>query len=737
MRKIFILLSLVIVVCVNAQTSISCADARTAALSVSANNEEYNNGALYVVRGYVTSIQTAWSSQYNNVSFWMADTENGGQVIQAYRCVANTQADAPNVGALVEVTGKLTKYYSTPEIAAGCTCQIITATEAPVNLGLKTISEFLSLQNTKDTCVLRGIVNNIVMDSNDETQYNPYGNFYLEEIGNAGVSVYIYGLLTASLQSRQFCTMDIDAGDTLTIKAVYTEYNGNPQVSNAIYVSHSKYVDGEEPDPIATGSLRVCAQNLENYYYNYNASSRPSYSDEAGFREKTVKIVNNMLAIDADIYAFCEVEAKPIVLAQLADSMNAHAGVAGRYMAVSDGIDYTIPPSSDNQIKSGFIYRTDKVATYGSNTSAVYGNGYYAHTMRIQAFKQLSNNEKFVVSMNHFKAKDNSVDAGESIRLGNANNLVSALDGVSSDPDILILGDLNCQVGEEPMNIIINAGYEEQLLKFDANAYSHCYGGGELIDHVLANSSMADQIVKAYVKHVSTYRCTPGVTQAMSYSDHDPYVVEITLGGSSVGPVDPETPCEDKDETYLTSEFAPMTTDGEATWTWDNSYNCAKVTMQGGKTGYMFTPAMNMANVKSVSISFEHTHKFAGIPEEELTLWVTPDFQGDFESSEWQPVTITPYASNNDWKFVTASMDVPVANVGENTVFAFKYMSTESNYGTWELKNLHITATCGQLSSENIMVKPNTEAIKTIENGQLLLTLPDGTKYNVIGLRIR
>jgi predicted extracellular nuclease len=104
------------------------------------------------------------------------------------------------------------------------------------------------------------------------------------------------------------------------------------------------------------GSIRVCAQNLENYYYNYTQSTRPSYSDAAGFQAKTRKIVNAMLDIDADIYAFCEVEANPIVLQQLADSMNAHAGVSGRYMAVDDGIDYEwYEGIADNQIKSGFI----------------------------------------------------------------------------------------------------------------------------------------------------------------------------------------------------------------------------------------------------------------------------------------------------------------------------------------------------------------------------------------------
>ena len=102
-----------------------CATAAAAALSVSANNELYNDGAVYTIQGYVTSIKTAYSDQYHNISFWMADTQEGGEVLQAYRAACETEADAPAVGDKVAVTGSLTKYGTTPEFAAGCTFEII------------------------------------------------------------------------------------------------------------------------------------------------------------------------------------------------------------------------------------------------------------------------------------------------------------------------------------------------------------------------------------------------------------------------------------------------------------------------------------------------------------------------------------------------------------------------------------------------------------------------------------
>ena len=595
---------------VQAETQITCAQAREYALSVGADGESYNGGATYVVQGYVTSIQTAWSSTYKNVTFWMADMQDGGKVIEAFRCVALTQADAPNKGALVRVTGQLTKYGTKPEFAKGCTCEIIDNGEPPINLGPKTIAEFISLANTKDTCILTGVVTNIA-----STQY---GNFYIND--NTGTA-YVYGL-------SNFTSYGIEEGDTVTVAGVYTLYNSTHEVVGARYISHKKPAETWVPVPTTisefialndgkryilrgvvsnitdqtygrftltdetadiivwgidknedgnafafnasdisegdtlsitgiyqlynsrnevtsahyishvhpassgqAGTLRICAQNLENYYYNYSESSRPDYNDAEGFRTKTVKIVNAMLGIDADIYAFCEVEAKPIVLQQLADSMNAHAGVAGRYAAVEDGLNIATD-SYDNAIKSGFIYRTDKIATVGSNTGAV-SYGYYSHTMRIQAFRQLSNNEKLIVSMNHFKAKDSSSDQGEAQRQTNANNLVSAVGNLTADPDILILGDLNCEYGEAPITTIVNAGFEEQLLKYNSSAWSHCYGGGELIDHVLANASMAAQIVNAHVEHICAYKCNSTVSSDQSWSDHDPYVIDINLGNSA------------------------------------------------------------------------------------------------------------------------------------------------------------------------------------------------------------
>ncbi|MBR1929436.1 MAG: choice-of-anchor J domain-containing protein [Paludibacteraceae bacterium] len=301
------------------------------------------------------------------------------------------------------------------------------------------------------------------------------------------------------------------------------------------------------PD-LGDGRLKVCGGNMLNYYYYYDESSRPDYHDEAGFNAKTSKIVDMMMMVNADIYAFCEVEAREIVLEHLADMLNITAGV-DYYEAIEDGINQ-YSDSYDNALKSGFIYRSDKVKPYGINQAASTAQ-YYRNTMRIQAFEEISSGEKFTLSMNHFKAKDSSSDAGNSTRMMNVNNLLSSLSSKAFDKDILILGDLNCQVDEEPIQKLISSGYTEQLLYYDANAYSYCYvGSGSLIDHALANQSMAMQITGAGVFHLNTYRSScgtdPGVNE-YRYSDHDPYLVAMNLGSyeNKNNPDEPSKPDND------------------------------------------------------------------------------------------------------------------------------------------------------------------------------------------------
>ena len=467
-------------------------------------------------------------------------------------------------------------------------------------------------------------------------------------------------------------------------------------------------------------TLKVFAQNVLNYYYNYN-TGRGKDADE--FPQKTSKMVDAMLWAGADIIALCEVEDQPEVLAILADSLNNR--VEGTpFKAIDDGSSVEWRESADYNIKAGFVYNSDKVRTIGDSYGGTWGSGHYSRRMRIQTFEEIASGQRFTLSMNHFKAS--SGDENNERRKENATNLIDQL-AKASDPDILILGDLNCQVGTDPIVILNNAGYDEILVQYEPNAYSYCWGSGELIDHVMANASMAEQITGAGVYHIST-SCSGSANYEYRYSDHDPYIVGLKL--------EKIVKCEEISDSYLTSGLGSMTRTG-STWSWYSNYNCAYARIQTGGEDYLLTPEMDLSAEKSCTLSFLHTTGYATTPTEEMTLWVTANYQGSVEASEWKQLTIDTYPSKN-WEWKDVSMNVPMSYVGEHTVFAFKYMSTAEHNGTWEVKNLTIEAGCTELPTNVIeYIHLEERAQKTIENGQLVLILPDGSKYNVMGVLIR
>ena len=255
------------------------------------------------------------------------------------------------------------------------------------------------------------------------------------------------------------------------------------------------------PD-LGNARIIVLANNLQNYYINYDESDRPSYDDEQGLALKTQRIVSMMVASNADIFAFCKVEAKPASLDRLVSEINTQLG-SEVYASVYDGMNIATD-SYDDAIKSGFIYRIATVEPYGNNYAAT-NVAYYRNVMRIQAWTEKATGERFTLSMNHFKAKSDADSQAK--RVDNATWLVNALSSSSKvkDPDILIVGDLNCQMEEQAITIIVNNDYEEQLLRFDEDAYSYIYKGNhELIDHAFANETMAAQITGAAVWHTNT-----------------------------------------------------------------------------------------------------------------------------------------------------------------------------------------------------------------------------------------
>ena len=74
---------------------------------------------LVAVEGYVTEYIYTWENDHPSVTFWMADTQDGGQVFQAYGINCEKAEDGPALGDKVLITGALKQYNDISEISGG------------------------------------------------------------------------------------------------------------------------------------------------------------------------------------------------------------------------------------------------------------------------------------------------------------------------------------------------------------------------------------------------------------------------------------------------------------------------------------------------------------------------------------------------------------------------------------------------------------------------------------------
>ena len=485
----------------------------------------------------------------------------------------------------------------------------------------------------------------------------------------------------------------------------------------------------------------VVGQNVENFYYSLDLQGNSNTKRQA----KMDAIVNAYFPSDnsvpiADIYAFCEVECSDEMMQYIASSFKAKTGL--NFQASLDGLTYDKSYYSSGVIKCGFVYNADKIKAVGDNVTTAIDNTGYTARMRMQTFMSKASGECFTLSMNHFKAFSKDASQWDNDRQKRLENAIDLLKGLKKnyDPDILIMGDLNSEMGEACLDQLVNAGYDEQLIKYAGpTAWTHCYGGGEIIDHVFANSTMAQQVTDVEVK-AANYCSLADETQA--FSDHNFYVVTLDLKEA-------EFHCEDIafSESFSTDfgQFTTVNTAGTKEWVINTSYSCANINayQNGINDDWLISPMFDLRQKNGATLTFDQCAGY-GVK----TAWTNQmqvlvsdnyfDHIGKPGEASWTVLgAVFDTSANYKWKGNTIS--IPNQFVGKDKVFiAFHYTCGESDIPSWEVKNVELTATCSEtgISTVNVYSQP-TVTRKIMENGRMVIVTPNGSRYNVQGMKIK
>jgi predicted extracellular nuclease len=432
----------------------------------------------------------------------------------------------------------------------------------------------------------------IILDDDNNTQNAPLpaGVFFHPRpdglaIGTQGVDFFRGGDTVHDLTGVLHWSFAGQAGTdvwrirpTLTSPVVFSVANARPAQA-----------------PGRRGDIRIATFNVLNYFSTIDTTSSTTTgpcgpsgtldcrgADSATeFDRQNEKLIAALKAINADVFGLVEIEnngsAPTPAVAELVARLNTSLGTT-TYQSIDTGVVGT------DAITVAIVYKPAVVRPRGA--ASILTDGAFvdpnatglqrnrpaiAQTFQVIGGTRPDRGQSFTVVVNHLKSKSPDGATGADVdqldgqaawndtRTRAADYLVNSWipsdPTGQSDPDFLIIGDLNAYRGETPISTLRNAGYRDLHRIFEgADAYSFVFDGQlGYLDHALANASMTQQVacvatwpINSDEAPVFDYNDTVRDAGEASFeaeptgnalyeanqvrtSDHDPIVVDVNL----------------------------------------------------------------------------------------------------------------------------------------------------------------------------------------------------------------
>ncbi len=378
-------------------------------------------------------------------------------------------------------------------------------------------------------------------------------------------------------------TNTVRAGDTVSgltgvMTFAFNAYRIHPTVTPTFIPTNPR--PAAPPAPQAN-HLRVASFNVLNFFNGDGQGggfpTARGAENPSELARQTAKLVSALRALNADVIGMNELEndgfGPQSAIATLVNALNAAYG-----RPLYGYVDAGLPQVGTDAITVGFIYRTDRVGLVGRAAILDASVDPRFDTSRsrpaiAQTFRHLPTNEVLTVVTNHFKSKGScptspsadpdpqgrNRDLGDGQSCWNYTRTLAAQALVNwlarkptgtTDPDVLIIGDLNSYAKEDPVRVIEEAGYSNLLTQALGDRHHSYVFAGEAgaLDHALANPALASQVARVQVWPINadepnvldynenfktvaqqTSLYDPGPYRS---SDHDPLLVDLALSST-------------------------------------------------------------------------------------------------------------------------------------------------------------------------------------------------------------
>ncbi len=300
------------------------------------------------------------------------------------------------------------------------------------------------------------------------------------------------------------------------------------------------------------GDLRVASLNVLNYFSTLNSRGANNAAEQQRQRDKLVEAI---VGLDADVLGLIEIENNQgEAMTQLLDAVNTRLG-GPVYRFNSSGV-----PGTD-VIKVAIAYKSARVRPVGSPVVPTDPDFVVDGGLRppvAQRFASVSNGGGFWYVVSHLKSKgscptvlggpDDDLgqgcwNASRTRQVGALNRWVADLTAQSGEQDVLMMGDFNAYLNEDPIKAVEAAGFDNLVRRIDKDErYSFVFQGESgLLDYAFASDSLRRQVSGASIWHINADE--PPVLDyntefktddryaptAFRSSDHDPVLVGLRL----------------------------------------------------------------------------------------------------------------------------------------------------------------------------------------------------------------
>jgi len=388
-------------------------------------------------------------------------------------------------------------------------------------------------------------------------------------------------------------TNTIRLGTTVDNLTGILNHSFGTYVIHATEAPNFNYAPRPLTPPVVGGNLKVASFNVLNFFNGNGAGGGFPTSRGADtpyeFGRQKAKIVAAICGLGADVVGLLEMEndgnGATSALTELTTALTAENG-CGNWTYVPNPSGWGTIPGSTDEIRPAIIYRTTAVSPVGASMSPNNSAFNQARAPVAQTFSVTagaSAGAKLSVIVNHFKSKGGTgtgADADQGDGQGNWNNarkgqatallsFITAVQAAASDPDVIILGDLNAYSQEDPMDILRAGG----LIDLAEGEHSYVFDGQSgSLDHAMVTPSLRAQVTNAHIWNInsdeplildynvefknnpnctSTTCTSPDFYQPTPFrsSDHDPVLVGFALG----------TPVLDIDDSAPVTAYDPAT----------------------------------------------------------------------------------------------------------------------------------------------------------------------------------